>query len=43
MPIGPEVFSTEPNVVKIPVAMDTKAKATANEANLPVRRSISCL
>jgi len=26
-------------VVKMPVAIETNAKATANEANLPVRRS----
>jgi hypothetical protein len=29
-------------VVKMPVAIETKAKATANDANLPVWRSIDC-
>jgi len=43
IPTGPDEFSTDPYVVKMPVAMDTKAKATANEAKRPVCRSIDCL
>jgi hypothetical protein len=43
MPMGPDEFSTAPYVVKMPVAMDTNAKATANDANRPVRLSMDCL
>jgi len=39
IPSGPEEFRTLPYVVKMPVAMETKAKATAKEANRPVVRS----
>ncbi len=43
MPTGPDEFSTAPYVVKMPVAMETNANATAKDANPPVRRSRDCL
>ena len=43
IPSGPDVVSTDPYVVKMPVVIEMNEKPIANEANLCSVRDISCL